>query len=535
MESLTEPISPEATLISSPPKFRELVQKKLEEAKKQKEQMIRSTDSLSELALSRDMKSLNYERERKLLVDMLTKSQQTASIVQMTYETEKQKHSRETQELINHIELLEEENRLLASREFEIPNASRTSSNGITSDKLIEELRNLEKVADHKEKFYKEELDKFKQELKSRDEKIKFLTCENDILLDDINKTARRPEIISTECTNKVSVGKFDQNRRNLSKPNTPVHNYLSFTIKSKPATPTKIVKELNCEHDFEVQSLKAMVETLKEENKKLEKDQINLMKISNERESNLTEEIERLRVMNNKLVEINQTKEQTRAIELEKLTDTIREMQQSFNTSEILYTESQDKLKKENQNLKDQIEDFRHQKDQLKIESFSYLKDEIKALRESQKVLSSLPIEKDENQKSKLKTYRLKVSELESNIRKLKDYYVREKNFVKSELKHRAEIARKESSQISAEIETLAKTFSGNDIVQVFLEELKKYEDLDLAGLVMLSNELCEQRNWEQQMLLNMANRIKEGPKGLYEDLEIYLHDKMYNKNIHA
>lgn len=524
MENLTEPISPEDSKIPAPPRFRELVQKKLDEAKKQKEQMIRSTDSLPELASPRALEFSHYERERKLLMDMLAKSQQAASIAQQTYEAEKQRHLNETEELRGQIKLLEEENRMYAGKEFENISTERPQNPGISSEKLIEELYNLEKCADQKEKFYKEEIEKFKQELKSRDEKIKFLSCENEILLDDIKKTSRKSDLMQGDH-GRVSIVKIEHNRRNVSKSNTPVNKTLPFPSKSKPATPTKVSKELTCGHYFEIQALKATIENLKAEVKKLEKDQINLMKISNEREANLSEEVEKLRTANNKLVEINQAKEQAKSQELEKLTETIKEMQQSFNTREKHFIEAQEQLKKENQDLANQLEELHQQKEQLKSESFSSLKDEIKALRESHKVISSLP--KDTQHKSKLEAYKLKINELESNIQKLKDFYIREKSLLKSEMKHRAELVRKENSQVSIEIETLATAFSGNDIMQVFLEEVKKYESMDLSGLVMLGNELCEQRNWEQQMLLNMSKRVKEGPKGLNEDLDIYLSEQ--------
>ena len=208
--------------------------------------------------------------EKQMLLDLLEKTQKLAEEAQKNSYKEKKNYEARIQELLDEMNFLKTEN-------YELKRNQTKAQYGKVEQQLLEQLKEFEKLSDQRENNYKLEIESLKNQL------------------------------------NQVQETTTPDLHRQLKEAQTE--------ISQKDQTISELQLENQVENQRFNQKLKEQME------KKIE----TILKISCEREAELSEELQRLRTSNSKLSELSSQKQQEFTQTLSRLQNQLKELQNNY------------------------------------------------------------------------------------------------------------------------------------------------------------------------------------------------------------
>lgn len=296
--------------------LRELILKRLSAAQEQKLKSTQSVSMSPELEMNtvstitpRMSLMPNVDEERQLLLTMLEKTQNITNQNLLNFAQERR--SFESQ--------LESLNLQNSSLKSELENYKKFSKPEIAHHQFIEELKNLEKISDQREKKYLEEIDNLKRALS--DAKL-FSTIDKRSSFCYSNDGDRSPSILSkrlVECEAQI------ENLRNI------------IVQKDKDLKKHEEKLAWAPKDEFSI-TIRGNAELIAS-NDKLERNLKRLIHMSGEREAILTEENERLRNINIQMTEISQNRESELNLQIGLLHKNLTQLQATLMCNEENYS----------------------------------------------------------------------------------------------------------------------------------------------------------------------------------------------------
>lgn len=260
------------SLFSTPKNFRGIIKQKLTQARERKLNQPKSTPMTPEPLLTPTSQNSGQQPdfEKQMLLDLLEKTQKLAEEAQKNSYKQKKDYEARIQELLDELNLLKTEN-------YELKRNQTKAQYGKAEQQLLEELKEFEKLSDQRETNYKLEIESLKNQLNQFQETT----------TPDLHKQLKEAQ---TEISQK------DQR-----------------------------ISELQLENQVENERFN---QQLKEQ---MEKKIETILKISCEREAELSEELQRLRTSNSKLSELSSRKQQEFTQTLSKLQNQLKELENNY------------------------------------------------------------------------------------------------------------------------------------------------------------------------------------------------------------
>jgi len=260
------------SLFSTPKNFRGIIKQKLTQAREKKLNQPKSISVTPEPSLTPTSQNSGQQSdfEKQMLLDLLEKTQKLAEEAQKNSYKEKKNYEARIQELLDEMNFLKTEN-------YELKRNQTKAQYGKVEQQLLEQLKEFEKLSDQRENNYKLEIESLKNQLNQVQETT----------TPDLHRQLKEAQ---TEISQK------DQ-----------------------------AISELQLENQVENQRFN---QKLKEQ---MEKKIETILKISCEREAELSEELQRLRTSNSKLSELSSQKQQEFTQTLSRLQSQLKELQNNY------------------------------------------------------------------------------------------------------------------------------------------------------------------------------------------------------------